>query len=212
MTQKYNNPDRVYQIAQAARRQAVIVVDPGHGGEDPGAIGAGGTHEKNITLDVAYKLVYALGAAGYNAILTRTDDYFVPIRERISIASRHRADMFISLHADAFQIPSARGASVYCLPGQRKPNFNVHSRAMAYSGCLLTSIKKVPSLRLHCHSVKYARFAVLRSPAIPSVLVEMAFLSNRDEEIQLRKKEYQNALVLAMLNGTKSFFRTTSLT
>ncbi|MEO5339327.1 MAG: N-acetylmuramoyl-L-alanine amidase [Magnetococcus sp. MYC-9] len=236
---------------QTRRRTAVIVIDPGHGGEDPGAIGRGGTYEKTVTLEVAHKLARELVAAGFKAHLTRSDDYFVPLRKRVAIARQHGADLFVSLHADAFRIPSARGASVYCLSDRDKPEpdralrslverensadliggidlgqvadpelrdilmdlsqRDARNRAMAYGSSLLTSLKKVPSLKLHFRAVKQAGFAVLKAPDIPSVLVEMAFLSNRDEEMQLRKKEHQEALVRALASGTQAFFRSAAL-
>ena len=238
-------------IARAKRRRAIIVIDPGHGGEDPGAVGPGGTYEKTVSLEVGHKLVRALGSVGYKAHLTRTDDYFVSLRKRVAIARRHGADLFVSLHADAFRIPSARGASVYCLSERGTPEpdralrylverennadliggvdlgqvadpalrdilmdlsqRNARNRAMAYGSSLLSSLKKAPAIRLHFRSVKQAGFAVLKAPDIPSVLVEMAFLSNRDEEVQLRKQAYQETLVKALARGTQAFFRSTSL-
>lgn len=236
---------------QPRKRDAIVVIDPGHGGEDPGAVGLGGTFEKDVTLEVAQKLVRELGAAGYKAHLTRTDDYFVGLKKRVSIARQHGADLFVSLHADAFRIPSARGASVYCLSDKEKPEpdkalrslverensadmiggidlgqvsdpelrdilmdlsqRDARNRAMAYGNSLLASLKKSSAVRLHFRGVKQAGFAVLKAPDIPSVLVEMAFLSNRDEEIQLRKQEYQEALVRALANGTQAFFQSASL-
>ncbi|MEO5362937.1 MAG: N-acetylmuramoyl-L-alanine amidase [Magnetococcus sp. DMHC-8] len=237
-------------VAERKRRGAVIVIDPGHGGEDPGAIGRGGTYEKTVTLEVANRLARELSGLGFKAHLTRTDDYFVALRKRVAIARHHSADLFVSLHADAFRIPSARGASVYCLSerGRAEPDRalrhlverensadliggvdlgqvadpelrdilmdlsqrDARNRAMAYGSSLLTYLKKVPSLRLHFRGVKQAAFAVLKAPDIPSVLVEMAFLSNRDEEIQLRRQEHQEALVRALANGTQAFFRSAS--
>ncbi|MBF0585191.1 MAG: N-acetylmuramoyl-L-alanine amidase, partial [Magnetococcales bacterium] len=88
---------------------------------------------------------------------------------------------------------------------------NARNRAVAYGGKLLTALKQVPGLRLHFRAVKQAGFVVLKAPDIPSVLVEMAFLSNRDEEIQLRKASFQDALVKALIRGTQSFSRTLSL-
>ncbi|MBF0184995.1 MAG: N-acetylmuramoyl-L-alanine amidase [Magnetococcales bacterium] len=245
------DPARASLVAQTRGREPVIVIDPGHGGEDPGAIGHAGTYEKHVTLEVGRKLVRALGSAGFKAHLTRSDDYFVGLRKRVSIARKHGADLFVSLHADAFRIQSARGASVYCLSDRGKPEpdralrslvekensadliggvdlgqvadpelrdilmdlsqRDARNRALAYGTSLLNSLKKVPSLRIHFRGVKQAGFAVLKAPDIPSVLVEMAFLSNRDEELQLRRTEHQEALVRALTHGTQSFFRSASL-
>ncbi|MBF0097977.1 MAG: N-acetylmuramoyl-L-alanine amidase [Magnetococcales bacterium] len=246
-----DDPARASLVAQTRGRPPVIVIDPGHGGEDPGAIGHAGTYEKHVTLEVGNKLVHTLNASGFKAHLTRSDDYFVGLRKRVSIARKHGADLFVSLHADAFRIQSARGASVYCLSDRGKPEpdralrslverensadliggidlgqvsdpelrdilmdlsqRDARNRAMAYGNSLLTSLKKVPSLRIHFRGVKQAGFAVLKAPDIPSVLVEMAFLSNRDEELQLRRSEHQDALVRALTHGTQAFFRSASL-
>jgi N-acetylmuramoyl-L-alanine amidase len=100
----------------ASRRRIVVVIDPGHGGEDPGAIGRRGTYEKNVTLAIARKLKALLDdEPGMRAVLTRDDDYFVPLGVRVQKARRVQADLFISIHADAFTTPSARGSSVFAL-------------------------------------------------------------------------------------------------
>ncbi|HEV2041616.1 MAG TPA: N-acetylmuramoyl-L-alanine amidase [Casimicrobiaceae bacterium] len=100
----------------ALRRPIVVAVDPGHGGEDPGAVGPRGTYEKNVTLAIAKRLVAMLGAQpGMRAMLTRDDDYFVPLNVRVEKARRVQADLFISIHADAFTTPAARGSSVFAL-------------------------------------------------------------------------------------------------
>ncbi len=100
----------------ALRRPIVVAVDPGHGGEDPGAVGPRGTYEKHVTLAIAKRLVAMLGAQpGMRAMLTRDDDYFVPLNVRVQKARRVQADLFISIHADAFTTPTARGSSVFAL-------------------------------------------------------------------------------------------------
>jgi N-acetylmuramoyl-L-alanine amidase len=100
----------------ALRRPIIVAVDPGHGGEDPGAVGPRGTYEKNVTLAIAKRLVAMLGAQpGMRAMLTRDDDYFVPLNVRVQKARRVQADLFISIHADAFTTPTARGSSVFAL-------------------------------------------------------------------------------------------------
>ena len=234
------------------KRDAVIVIDPGHGGEDPGAVGPSGTMEKSVTLQVARRFARELNRIkGFNAYLTRTDDYSVSLRKRVSIARKYDADLFISLHADAFKTPAARGASVYCLSERGKPapdrairtlvqrensadliggvDLNQVSdhevrgilmdlsqrdslnRALAYGSNLLSHLKQVPTLRLHFRDIKQAGFAVLKAPDIPSVLVEMAFLSNRDEEKMLRRREHQESLAKALTKGTKTFLHSSQL-
>jgi N-acetylmuramoyl-L-alanine amidase len=109
--------DRASGAKQApARRRILVAVDPGHGGEDPGAIGRRGTYEKNVTLAIARKLKTLLNdEPGMRAVLTRDDDYFVPLGDRVQKARRVRADLFVSIHADAFSTPTARGSSVFAL-------------------------------------------------------------------------------------------------
>ncbi len=99
-----------------SRRRILVAIDPGHGGEDPGAIGRRGTYEKNVTLAIARKLKILLDTEpGMHAVLTRDDDYFVPLGDRVQKARRVRADLFISIHADAFATPTAHGSSVFAL-------------------------------------------------------------------------------------------------
>ena len=113
------SPERPPAVSPAPRqpeRKITIAIDPGHGGEDPGAIGRRGTYEKNVTLAIARKLKARIdGDRHYRAMLTRDDDYFVPLRERVQKARRVQADLFVSIHADAFREPSARGSSVFAL-------------------------------------------------------------------------------------------------
>jgi N-acetylmuramoyl-L-alanine amidase len=102
--------------AHGAPRRITIALDPGHGGEDPGAVGRRGTYEKNVVLAIARKLKGMIDAEpGMRAMLTRDDDYYVPLAQRVQKARRVRADLFVSIHADAFRVPTARGSSVFAL-------------------------------------------------------------------------------------------------
>jgi N-acetylmuramoyl-L-alanine amidase len=224
----------------------VVVIDPGHGGEDPGAIGPFGTHEKDVVLSVARKTVEQLNRTpGLRAFLTRTGDYYVPLRQRVRIAREYDADLFISLHADAFRTRDARGASAYCLSEGGKPSpdrlikaleENENStdliggvdlgavedpnvagllmdlsqrdaiqRGLMLGERLLTALERVPDLILHFDKVKHAGFAVLKAPDIASVLVELAFLSNPQEERLLRKTTHQEALAEALALGANQY-------
>ncbi|NGZ06871.1 MAG: N-acetylmuramoyl-L-alanine amidase [Magnetococcales bacterium] len=195
------------------KREIVIVIDPGHGGIDPGAIGAGGVKEKDVALAVAKRVAREINATpGYKAILTRNDDRFLGLSKRCAVARNHQADLFMSLHADAFHIPSARGASVYCLSERGRPNaVPANRRSLMLGNTLLSAIASTPSLSLHFKSIKQARFAVLKTQEIPSVLVEMAFLSNRQEENLLRKGSHQASLAKALTTGAKNFAAQTGL-
>ena len=106
---------------QTGERDVVVAIDAGHGGEDPGAVGANGRYEKTVVLQIARKLAARFNdTPGFRAVLVRDGDYYIPLRKRIAIARRERADMFVSVHADAFKHPSANGASVYALSATRR--------------------------------------------------------------------------------------------
>ncbi len=222
------------------RRDILIAIDPGHGGRDPGAIGPGGTREKKVVLEIAQRLKRLIDAeAGMSAFLTRSDDRYLRLYQRISIARQRRADLFISIHADAFTNPRPRGASIYMLSTRGasstmaswlaesenksdliEPELNipdqqlrqivfdmVHDAVLADSnevgGKILRELGQVG--RLHSHKVERANFAVLRSPDIPSVLVETGFISNPEEERLLNTSSHQQKIAEAILQGIQSY-------
>ena len=227
-------------------RLIIVALDPGHGGEDPGAIGPGGTYEKTVVLQIAQKLRdrinnSTVGGSPMRAFLTRDGDYFVPLATRVEKARRVGADLFISIHADAFMRPEASGASIYALSERgasstaarwlaQKENAadlvggaNVNAADALVHRALLdmsTTAQIRDSLllgdamlrqiggvgRLHKRNVERANFAVLRSPDVPSVLVETAFISNPEEERKLRSDSYQNDLANALVNGIQKYF------
>ena len=228
--------------APGARRLLLIALDPGHGGEDPGAIGQRGTREKNVTLAIARRLRLLIDAQpGMRAFLTRDDDYFVPLKTRVQKARRVRADLFISIHADAFTTPAARGSSVFALSehgatsaaarwlAQRENeadliggvNLDNKDRILARTLLDLSQTAQISdSLRvgrsvldgigainaLHKGSVEQAGFAVLKAPDIPSILVEMAFISNPEEELKLSNDRYQQKFAESIFGGVKHYF------
>ncbi|MFN3417186.1 MAG: N-acetylmuramoyl-L-alanine amidase, partial [Caldimonas sp.] len=223
-------------------RLVIVALDPGHGGEDPGAIGPAGTREKDVVLAIARRLRDRINAEpNMRAMMTRDADFFVPLRQRVEKARRVQADLFISIHADAFTNPNARGASVYALSERgatseaarwiaNKENaadvvggVNVkHNDAqvlralmdmsttaqindsLKLGSAVLGHIGKVG--RLHKPRVEQAGFAVLKAPDIPSILVETAFISNREEEQKLRTAAYQDQLAEALMNGIRRYF------
>ncbi len=227
-------------------RLIIVALDPGHGGEDPGAIGPAGTYEKNVVLQIALKLRdrinnTTVGGNPMRAFLTRDGDFFVPLATRVEKARRVGADLFISIHADAFMRPEAAGASIYALSergasstaarwlaqkendADRIGGVNIDARDRLVQRALLdmsTTVQIRDSLRLgdamlrhiggvgrlHKRRVERANFAVLRSPDVPSVLVETAFISNPDEERKLRSESYQNDLANALINGIQRYF------
>jgi N-acetylmuramoyl-L-alanine amidase len=223
-------------------RLITVAIDPGHGGEDPGAMSKRGTHEKNITLAIARKLKAKIDAEpNMRAALTRDGDYFLSLPMRLEKARKLNADLFVSIHADAFVKPHARGSSVFTLSERgatsaaarwlaKKENdadliggVNLDTKDPYLNKTLLdlslsqtredshTLAREVLSEigeinHLHKNNVEQAGFAVLKSPDIPSILVETAFISNPDEEKKLRNKAYQDKMAKAMLDGIKRYF------
>ena len=223
-------------------RLLVIAIDPGHGGEDPGAIGPSGLKEKDVVLAIATQLRERLNAKpGVRVLMTRDSDFFVPLGERVRKAERVQADLFVSIHADAFFTPEARGASVFALSDHgassaaaswmaRRENaadsvggVNVKVKDAQVMRAMLdmsTTAQIKDSLRLgdevlsrigkvgklHRGQVEQASFAVLKAPAIPSILVETAFISNPQEEDKLRDPNYRHQLVEALFTGIDRYF------
>jgi N-acetylmuramoyl-L-alanine amidase len=223
-------------------RFITIAVDAGHGGEDPGARGANGSHEKDITLMVAKKLKVKLDAESqYRAILTRDGDYFIPLHGRVVKARKLKADLFISIHADAFTNTSARGSSVFALSERGATSAGARYLAkkenesdliggvslddkdpllaktlldLSQTATINDSLKLGKAVlkhigqvnKLHKTRVEQAGFAVLKSPDIPSILVETAFISNPEEERNLNDDTYQDKLVDAIVAGIKQYF------
>ncbi len=227
-----------------ARKQIIIAVDAGHGGEDPGAIGPHGLKEKNVTLAVARRLARAIDAQpGMRAVLIRKGDYFVPLVRRVRLARKAKADMMISIHADSVRAHNVSGASVYTLSEKgasdhvaamlaRKENSSdaiggvrpgevqdpvviriladLIKRDSLNSAELLASemLKYVRRVGPVKYSVpKHARFVVLGAPEIPSVLVELDYISNPRRERLLRSSRHQKRLATALLQASKSFLR-----
>ena len=223
-------------------RLVTIVLDAGHGGEDPGAKGRRGSKEKVVTLMIAQRLKSLIDAEpGMRAVMTRDGDYYVPLQARVEKARRIRADLFVSVHADAFIRPHARGSSVFALSesgatsaaarwlAKRENdadliggvNIDVKDRhlaqtlldlsqtatiqdSMKLARAVLTQLGGVNTL--HKSHVEQAGFAVLKSPDIPSILVETAFISNPEEEKKLSDEQYQDKLAQAILRGIKQYF------
>ncbi len=225
----------------------IIVIDPGHGGEDPGAIGPRKTMEKDIVLKVAQKLVHLLNQdPEIKAFLTRKGDYFIQLEDRIKIAREYGTDLFVSLHADASFNPQARGSSVYCLslsgatdeaakiladkenmsnilggaslkPASlpRDPNVdqilldlrqnNTMRESFRFADTLLEDIKAVNLLKYS--SYRQANFIVLKAPDIPSVLVEMAYVTNKEDEHLLNRNDFQEKIAKTLNTSIKKYFR-----
>jgi N-acetylmuramoyl-L-alanine amidase len=233
-------------LGKPGDRKIVVAVDPGHGGIDPGAIGAGGVYEKTITLMAAQQLKQKLEATGrYRAVLTRTRDTSLGLRQRNEIARHAPADIFISLHADSIRDKGIRGLSVYTLSEKasdaeaealadrenkadliigmdltresqevrnilidlaQRESMNLAARL---AGSLIEELRREVTLLRNAH--RFAGFAVLKSPDIPSVLIEMGYLSNREDQNALLKEGYRGKLMNAIVRGLDLYYKETQV-
>ena len=224
----------------------IVVIDPGHGGEDPGAIGPKKTMEKDIVLKVGQKLVHLLNQdSEIKAFLTRKGDYFIPLEERIKIAREYGADFFISLHTDGSFNPQARGSSVYCLSLSgatdeaakiladkenmsnilggaflrptafaKDPNLNqilldlMQNNSMKesfrFAENLLGDIEVVNPIKYSTY--RQANFIVLKAPDIPSVLLEIAYITNKEDERLLNRTDFQEKMAKTLSTSIKKYF------
>ena len=229
---------------QKGLRQITIAIDAGHGGEDPGARGAKGSREKHITLAIAKKLKQKIDLEpNMRGVLTRDGDYYIPLHTRVIKARKFQSDLFVSIHADAFTNPAARGSSVFALSERGATSASARYLAkkenesdliggvslddkdpvlartlldLSQTATINDSLKLGKAVlghigeinKLHKNHVEQAGFAVLKSPDIPSILVETAFISNPEEERKLNDDDYQDQLVDSILSGIKKYFAT----
>lgn len=235
------------RASSASGDKVIIAIDAGHGGQDPGAIGPGGTREKNITLSVARKLRALLNSDPmFKGVLTRDGDYFISVMGRSDVARKQNANFLVSIHADAAPNRDATGASVWVLSNRRANSEMAswleqhekqsellggagdvlansqsdpylsqavldlqfgHSQRVGYDVAtnMLSQLSRIGSL--HKRRPEHASLGVLRSPDIPSVLVETGFISNRSEERLLDSDDYQQQLAEAIYAGLQSYFQ-----
>lgn len=227
-------------IHSSNARLVNIVIDPGHGGKDSGAIGANGLQEKTVVLAISQRLVALLNQQpGIQAKLTRKSDYFISLRERLRLARTYKADFFMAIHADAFSNDTANGASVFALSQHgatseaarwlaerenisefaglpfKTTDYQLKSvlldmsqtattqESLALGRDLLQRLRSITAL--HANRVEQAGFVVLKSPDIPSVLVETGFISNAREAAQLGDPEYQTLMAKTLMQGIVSY-------
>jgi len=228
----------------SAGRDVVIAIDAGHGGRDPGSIGRDKTYEKDVALAVAKNLARRIDQEpGMKAVLVRDGDFYIDHRERIAIARRSKADLFVSVHADSVKDRRAKGASVYALSLKgatdeaamrlaRRENAADLVGGVSLAGKdevlasvlldlsqnaalgasldvgekILGELAKIGSM--HRRTVQQAGFIVLKSPDVPSILVETAFISNPAEEAKLKSESHRNNLANAILAGIRTYFYT----
>jgi N-acetylmuramoyl-L-alanine amidase len=226
------------------KRDVIIAIDAGHGGEDPGATGAGRIREKEVVFKIAQRLAAKLDAAnGYRAVMVRTGDYYVSLRKRVDVARQARADLFVSIHADAFNGPEVSGASVYTLSDKGatsetarwlaekenrsdliggvgevslddKDDLLAHvlldvsmdanrSRSIQAGEAVLGQLSGVA--KMHKRRVEQAGFVVLKSPDVPSFLVETGYISNPSEARRLHSSAYQQQIATALYEGIRNY-------
>lgn len=227
--------------ARHVEASRLVVIDPGHGGRDPGCIGAGNVYEKTIVLDTARDLDRVLRRAGYQTLMTRERDVFISLQGRVDFAERHGAALLVSVHANAVPgQPGIRGASVFTFspdpsdplaaeiarnengveaastpmfdgvsPQVAKLLFSLMSRSTKIESALAQQ-KMVESLSRHVdmlpNPARQATFAVLQSAAVPSILVETAFLSNAQDEAALRTPRFRNEIAASMKSAIDAWF------
>ena len=237
--------ERVRAVAQTLPdedRDMIVAIDAGHGGEDPGAIGPAGSYEKNIVFAISRELAKRIDEApGMRAVMIRTGDYYVPLTERFERAREARADLFLSIHADAFRDFRVRGSSVFVL--SRRGASSQAARLLAESenaadliggvsleqnDDMLKSVlldlsqnasmeysrKAAESIfsalhtvgRAHRRQVESANFVVLRSHDVPSVLIEVGFISNPDDEKNLGSRKHRQKIADAITAGVSDYF------
>ena len=234
---------RVPRADTPGGRPVVIAIDAGHGGEDPGATGPGGVREKHVVLGIARYLAEEVRAQpGMEPLLVRDGDYYLPHRVRTERARRAEADLFVSIHADAFRDPRVGGSTVYVLSDKGASDEAAHRLAerenasdmiggvsLADKDDVLASvlldlsqnaaisassqvgqsiIKRLDTIaKIRKRQVQHAPFLVLKSPDIPSVLIETAYISNPREEAALKTSQYQRAMARAIHDGIVDYFR-----
>lgn len=222
------------------KEKKIIVLDPGHGGRDPGAISKSGKYEKHLTLAMAKETREYLEDAGYKVVLTRSTDKAIPLRRRYQIAHEADGDLFVSIHADSAKNKSARGLSVYTISerasdkeaaalaerenkadillGLDLSDYNADvsnilidlakidtmNKSAVYAKYLVKEMKKETTLVPNAH--RFAGFAVLKSTNIPSVLLELGYLSNPREDTLLQKKSYRRKLARALVRAVNQYF------
>ncbi len=226
-------PDIAEGVRQAGGPVRCIVIDPGHGGQDTGTVGPGGVAEKDVTLDIARRLRASLRAElpGVEILLTRDSDRFISLEERTAIANSRDADLFISIHANASQSSAATGIETYVLdPNAVKPELGdapkpklvsqayatvssgsqlAASRALASSvqGSLVRGISAKSPKSARDRGVKHASFAVLRGARMPSILAEVSFVSNPEDENRLRQPAFRQRIASSLTSGIRSYVR-----
>lgn len=237
-----SGPQPTWSLSNIPPRKVVVVIDPGHGGKDPGATGPQGLHEKDVVLAIARDIYHDLQKTpGMTVYMTRYNDNYIGLRQRLQIARQDKADIFIAIHADAYKDSDSVGASIFALSTRgasseaarwlaEKENYselagvNLNGKNTVLRSVLIDLsqtatissslwlgtdiLKQIGAVSpLHKNKVEQAPFVVLKSPDIPSVLIETGFISNPTEERALSSHAYQQKLADAIMIGINQYFR-----
>ncbi|WP_188365010.1 N-acetylmuramoyl-L-alanine amidase [Marinicella pacifica] len=242
LNHQQEQPHKTIEQIVSENRDVLIAIDAGHGGEDPGAIGASGTYEKEVTLKIARALEKKINAQkGMKAMVIRDGDYYIKLRDRFKKARDHRADLFVSIHADAFHSSEVNGASVYVL-SQRGASSEAakwladsENQADSIGGVKIEDKRDMLSqvlydlsqnaameeshkagqavysalknkVKLHGRGFGQAAFIVLKSPDVPSMLIETGYISNPDDEKNLKSPAHIDKLTTQITSGIQNYF------
>jgi N-acetylmuramoyl-L-alanine amidase len=192
-----NNPPASFPRVPSGR--VIVIVDPGHGGPDPGAIGIGGLREKDIVMSIAQQVASLLDQQGVQAVLTRTGDYDLDLEPRVSMAERMNADVFVSIHANAISLsrPDINGLETYYYSNGQRLAQTIHNSILQ-------------GVDVGNRGVRNARFYVLRRTSMPSVLVEVGFVTGREDAAKLSSSAYQSQMAQAIARGILQYLQQTS--
>jgi len=243
-TKEQQSPAQRVERLTNQMRDVIVAIDAGHGGDDPGAIGPGKLYEKVVVFEIARKMADMFNEApGFRALMIRQGDYYLGLRERTDIARKGRADVFLSIHADAFKTAKAHGASVYAISEKGATSETARwlaekenradliggagevtlddkddllagvlldlsitaslSSSLEMGGRVLSAIG--PINRLHKKQVEQASFAVLKSPDVPSLLIETGYISNPAEARRLATEQHQRKMARAIFSGVHDY-------
>lgn len=186
-------------LPRVPKGRIVVIVDPGHGGKDPGAIGIGGLREKDVILPIAQQVASLLEQQGVQAVMTRKSDYFVDLAPRVTMAERANADLFVSIHANAVgpNRPDVSGLETYYYSSGQRLAQTIHSSILQ-------------SLDVKNRGVRRARFYVLRKSSMPSVLVEVGFVTGREDAAKLSNPTYRSQMAQAIARGILQYIQQNS--
>lgn len=241
-TTKPQPPKTIAARPASPVRKSIVVIDPGHGGQDPGAVGANGFREKDVTFLTAKELKKQLESTGlYKVYLTRTTDKYLKLHRRVAIARKKNADLFMSIHADSINKPNVRGASIYTLSDKASDAQTARLAARENQSDLIAGVDlshedkevanilldlsmrdtmnqskflantlvdtmKARGMKMLTRPHRFAGFAVLKAPDVPSVLVEVGFISNAREAAMLKTSSHQRKIAASLVDGVNVYF------